>query len=156
MGAGQAECNNPTRPLIIENSFLTLHVEQVDGMVQTIGLDTGFAAVTPTATLGKTFAFESWVYLETVRKNAAQVADSALAMLYPVGAPIDLVNTKPNFAVFLLGDSNRGAIARYGGSNAQVNGYDIIDRYIKFLILILDCFIYFDICIGFFLNLNCF
>jgi hypothetical protein len=128
MMPNQGPCNRADAPLIIENSFVTLHVAQVDGIVQTIGLDSGFASVTPTAPLSGTFSLEMWVYLEAVRRDARVVADSALAMLYPNGAMVDLANNKPDFAIFLLGDTNRGVSVKYPGGAALVNGYSIVDR----------------------------
>jgi hypothetical protein len=115
MMPNQGPCNRADAPLIIENSFITLHVAPVDGIVQTIGLDSGFASVAPTAPLSGTFSLEMWVYLEAVRRDARVVADSALAMLYPTGAIVDLTNNKPDFAIFLLGDTNRGVSVKYPG-----------------------------------------
>jgi hypothetical protein len=128
MMPNQAPCNQADQPLIIENSFITLHVAQVDGIVQTIGLDSGFASARPTQPLQGTWSLEMWVYLEAVRRDARVVADSALAMLYPNGAMIDLANNKPDFAIFLLGDTNRGVNVKYAGASALVNGYSIVDR----------------------------
>jgi hypothetical protein len=125
MAPNQPDCNRQDRPLIIENSFITLQVAQVDGVVQTVGLDNGYASATPTGALQNTWSLEMWVYLEAVRRDARLVADSALVMLYESGAQIDLVNKKSDFAIFLLGDTNRGVQVKYPGSTATVNGYDI-------------------------------
>jgi hypothetical protein len=128
MAPNQPDCNRADRPLIIENSFITLQVAQVDGVVQTIGLDNGYASVDADGAAQGTWSLEMWVYLEAVRRDARVVADSALVMLYENGAMIDLVNKKPDFAIFLLGDTNRGVQVKYPGSTATVNGYDIVEE----------------------------
>jgi hypothetical protein len=59
-------------PLIIENSFITLHTEQIDGIAQTTGI--GHMSVQPKQPLSGTFSIEMWVYNEPVRLGS--VADS--------------------------------------------------------------------------------
>ena len=118
----QPGCNNMAKPLIIENSFITLHTEQVDGIAQTTGI--GHMSVQPKQPLKGSWSIEAWVYNEPVRTG--NLADSSLFMLYKKSVTVvDLVNEKPQLALFLQSQTNRGASVRYASGAATVTGYDI-------------------------------
>lgn len=49
--SSNAACKSKDTPLIVSKSFVTLQVAQVDGVIQTIGLEAGYANVQPTTPL---------------------------------------------------------------------------------------------------------